>query len=176
MAQKTQQITQGHIDLSSFGPWHLDCDFVTHPDPWSGFSPVYVVDRERYADITEIAIARDVPPDVIDYVAQQFDYLEDKVFAAHLIPPGKILPWHKDAYRIYCEKRGISDVALITRAIVFVEDWQCGHGLHVGNTAVGTWKQGDWISWQGDCPHLVFNLGQLPRYTLQITGINVKHS
>jgi hypothetical protein len=172
MAQETQQLdNHGHIDLEQFGNWHHDCEFVTHPDPWSGFEPVYPVDRDRYFNLTEIAIARDIPSDIIQYLDQEFGNLKDKVYAAHLIRPGKILPWHQDAYKIYCEKRGITDLSCITRVIVFIEDWQFGHGLHVDSRSIGAWQRGDWISWQGNAPHLVINLGQAPRYTLQITGI-----
>jgi|694.fasta_scaffold133909_2 hypothetical protein len=176
MAPEIQQIKQGHIDLSRFGDWHENCDFVTHPDPWSGFSPVYAVDRERYFNITEIAIARNIPESLEHYLSQQFAFLSDKVYAAHLIPAGKILPWHQDAYRIYCEKRAITDLSLITRVIIFVQDWKVGHGLQVGDRSIGTWQRGDWVSWQGDTPHLVYNLGQDPRYTLQITGTKMSNN
>jgi len=176
MAKENYHLVTGHVDLKSFGNWYLDCDFEVHPNPWSGFELLYEVDKQRYSTITEIAIARNIPTDLVDFLEDRFNYLEQKVYAAHRISPGKILPWHIDGYKKYCETRNITDLNQITRTIIFVEDWQPGHGLQVGFETVPTWTQGDWISWQGGTPHLVLNLGQVNRYTLQITGIRNDHS
>ena len=58
----------------------------------------------------------------------------------------------------------------IYRAIVFLEDWSSGHYSEInGNPFVG-WRAGDCLVWRYDTPHMAANLGDLPRYTLQITG------
>ena len=178
MAQDTQQMNgHGHIDLAQFGDWYLNCDFVIHPEPYTGFAPVYEVDRDRYINHVELAIARDVPTYIIDYLEQCFANLSDKVYAMHRTRPGKLLPWHTDAYKTYAQKRSITDLSQITRVIIFAEEWKFGHVMQVGTESVPAWQQGDWVSWQGSTPHLAANLGQQDRYTLQITGItNVKQS
>ena len=167
----------GNINLAQFQQWHLDCDFLTHPEPYSGFVPMYEIDRDRYQGLVELAIARDIPQNVINYLEQCFPYLSDKVYAMHRMRPGKLLPWHHDAYKTYAQRRNVEDLSLITRVILFPEDWVFGHVLQIGHESVHAWQCGDWVSWQGTTPHLAANLGQQDRYTLQITGItNVKLS
>jgi|LakMenEpi03Aug12_release.lakeMendotaPanAssembly.Ray.scaffolds.fasta_scaffold1108565_1 hypothetical protein len=167
----------GHINLAQFEKWYLDCDFVTHPEPYTGFVPIYEIDRERYNGLVELAIARDIPSVVTDYLEQNFDHLSDKVYAMHRMRPGRLLPWHHDAYKTYAQRRGVEDLALITRVILFPEDWCFGQVLQIGTESMSAWQCGDWVSWQGTTPHLAANLGQQDRYTLQITGItNVKSS
>ena len=167
----------GNVDLAQFGTWHLQCDFVTHPEPYTGFVPMFDVDRERYHGLVSLAIARDIPSAVTDYLDQCFDHLSDKVYAMHRMPPGKLLPWHHDAYKTYAQRRDVQDLSLITRVILFPETWVFGHVLQIGDESMHAWQCGDWVSWQGTTPHLAANLGQQDRYTLQITGItNVKSS
>ena len=170
-------IQHGNINLAQFQQWHLDCDFLTHPEPYSGFVPMYEIDRDRYQGLVELAIARDIPQNVINYLEQCFPYLSDKVYAMHRMRPGKLLPWHHDAYKTYAQRRNVEDLSLITRVILFPEDWVFGHVLQIGHESMHAWQCGDWVSWQGTTPHLAANLGQQDRYTLQITGItNVKSS
>lgn len=167
----------GNINLAQFQQWHLDCDFLTHPEPYTGFVPMYEIDRDRYQGLVELAIARDIPQNVVNYLEKCFPYLSDKVYAMHRMPPGKLLPWHHDAYKTYAQRRNVEDLSLITRVILFPEDWVFGHVLQIGHESVHAWQCGDWVSWQGTTPHLAANLGQRDRYTLQITGItNVKNS
>ena len=170
-------IQHGKVNLTQFGPWHLDCDFMTHPEPYTGFVPMYEVDRDRYQGLVELAIARDIPSTITDYLDQCFDHLTDKVYAMHRMPPGKLLPWHHDAYKTYAQRRNVDDLDKITRVILFPENWYFGQILQIGNESMPAWQCGDWVSWQGTTPHLAANLGQQDRYTLQITGItNVKLS
>lgn len=99
------------------------------------------------------------------------DLLIDPKVALHRLRPSWIIPEHKDLYRRYREHHDNIDIKNITRIILFLEDWQSGHILQIGNDLVQPWRAGDFVSWVGDTPHIAANLGSTDRYTLQITGI-----
>lgn len=84
--------------------------------------------------------------------------------------PGTTLPVHKDTYVRFKEVYGIKDPNNIWRAVVFLEDWQSGHYFEIDSTNLSYWKKGDYVVWQNSVSHIAANIGQLPRYTLQITG------
>lgn len=81
------------------------------------------------------------------------------------------LPLHQDHYVNYIKINNVEDPTQIRRGIVFLEDWQSGHYLEIDNRAILNWQAGDWVSWTYDTPHYAANIGQQPRYTVQITGI-----
>lgn len=84
---------------------------------------------------------------------------------------GTILPNHADLYKKYIEVFNLNGQEhWIYRAIVFLEDWQSGHYLEVDNMPIVNWRSGDCVIWRYNTPHIAANLGDLPRYTLQITG------
>ena len=85
---------------------------------------------------------------------------------------GTVLPTHSDLYLKYIELfnlRGREHT--IRRAIVFLEDWKSGHYLEVEGTPFVKWSAGDYVIWKYDAEHYAANIGQDPRYTMQITGI-----
>ena len=84
--------------------------------------------------------------------------------------PGRTLPAHSDTYKKYKEVYGIKDSSKIYRAIVFLEDWQSGHYFEIDSNNMGFWKKGDYVVWQNSVRHIAANVGELPRYTLQLTG------
>jgi hypothetical protein len=51
-----------------------------------------------------------------------------------------------------------------------MEDWQSGHYFEIAGRPVVDWKKGDFVSFNFDVPHMAYNMGIKPRYTLQITG------
>lgn len=104
-------------------------------------------------------------------LADQFDWLTDKVYAVHSIPPGHLLPNHSDNYATYCQRRMPTSADQIVRVIVFLQAWQPGHILQIGQQILTSWHAGEWASWTGSTPHLAANLGHTNRYTLQITGL-----
>ena len=85
--------------------------------------------------------------------------------------PGTVLPSHKDTYERFKELYNVEDPDTIYRAVVFLEDWQSGHYFEIDNTNLSYWKKGDYVVWQNSVSHLAANIGEVPRYTLQITGV-----
>lgn len=83
---------------------------------------------------------------------------------------GDILPNHQDHFTTYKKSFAISDVSKIWRAILFMEDWQSGHYFEIAGRPVVDWKKGDFVRFNFDVPHMAYNMGTKPRYTLQITG------
>jgi hypothetical protein len=84
---------------------------------------------------------------------------------------GTVLPNHSDLYKKYVELFNLKDNEhWIYRAIVFLEDWQSGHYAELDGEPFVGWRAGDCLIWRYDTPHMAANLGDLPRYTLQITG------
>ena len=84
---------------------------------------------------------------------------------------GTILPTHGDLYVRYVDLfdlKGREDT--ISRAVVYLEDWQSGHYAEFLGESYTGWKAGSTVEWNYDTPHLAANIGLAPRYTLQITG------
>jgi hypothetical protein len=61
----------------------------------------------------------------------------------------------------------------IWRAIVFMQDWQPGFLFEIDSKPCNQYPAGTFVAWQGDAPHMAGNLGSIPRYTLQITGVRL---
>ena len=84
---------------------------------------------------------------------------------------GVILPNHSDLYKKYVELFNLAGQEhTIKRTIVFLEDWSSGHYFEGNGEMHFTWRAGDAVEWTYDTPHMAANIGELPRYTLQITG------
>lgn len=84
--------------------------------------------------------------------------------------PGDILPYHGDTYARYREYHKV-DIDDIWRVIVFLQDWQPGFLFEMQGRPIVQYRAGDFVAWQGGAEHLAGNLGRVPRYTLQITGV-----
>jgi len=110
--------------------------------------------------------------DWMSYLLNDFDFLDSIKFSFNKIPPGHYFPTHRDLfghYRTLVNK----EINEIHRYIVFLEDWQDGHLLTIGDKVFSNWKAGAVVGWTGDTPHSAINLGTTDRYTLQVTGIKV---
>lgn len=84
---------------------------------------------------------------------------------------GTVLPTHQDRYTKYIQLYDLEHrKQSIRRAIVFLEDWKPGHYAEYQDQPLVNWSAGTVVAWQYDTPHMAANLGQAPRYTLQITG------
>jgi len=94
-------------------------------------------------------------------------------WSVYRMGPGTVLPNHRDTYARYREIYGVVDPKSIWRAVVFLEDWQSGHYFEIDHTPVTGWRAGDYATWQGDTQHLAANMGETPRFTLQITGTSL---
>tara|TARA_R110000868_G_scaffold371717_1_gene635423 strand:- start:71 stop:574 length:504 start_codon:yes stop_codon:yes gene_type:complete len=106
------------------------------------------------------------------YAKPFLDYFNWKNSGAALykMDTGDILPTHKDHYITYQRVFNITDPSSIWRVIVFMEDWKSGHYFEIENKPIVEWRRGDYVMWNYDIDHMVFNMGIEPRYTLQITG------
>lgn len=91
-------------------------------------------------------------------------------FVFYRMKTGVIMPTHVDHFDTYCQVFSVDRTA-VTRAIVFLEDWQSGHYFEIDNTAITDYRAGDYVRWSCDVPHFAANIGVSPRYTLQITGV-----
>lgn len=84
---------------------------------------------------------------------------------------GIILPNHSDLYKKYVQLFKLEgNEHWIHRAVVYMEDWKSGHYAEANGEPIVNWKAGDCTIWRYDTPHIAANLGDLPRYTVQITG------
>lgn len=91
-------------------------------------------------------------------------------FSYYKMMPGDILPYHADTYARYISYHGVA-IADIWRVIVFPQDWQPGFLFEIEGRPITQYHAGDFVAWQGGAEHMAGNLGRVPRYTLQITGM-----
>jgi|TARA_B110000305_G_C19284343_1_gene560934 hypothetical protein len=86
-------------------------------------------------------------------------------------PPGKFVPWHRDAYNNYRRNFAkVDDSTEVIRYLVQLNDWQWGHYVSVGNEVIHQYKMGDIHCWPEGIYHATGNAGLWPRYALTITG------
>lgn len=107
---------------------------------------------------------------IIDELAQQGIVLDKIGTSYYKMMPGDILPYHRDIYTAYCRYHGVK-TDQIWRTIVFMNDWQPGFLFEIEDEPIVKYRAGTWITWHADAPHMAGNLGTVPRYTLQITGM-----
>lgn len=98
--------------------------------------------------------------------------LEHIGIAYYRMDPGDNLPYHRDTYKRYIERFELeSRKQDICRFIFFVADWEPGHIFEIDGEPITQWKAGDYVSWRYDVAHMAANLGSIPRYTIQLTGV-----
>ena len=87
-------------------------------------------------------------------------------------PSGRFIPWHRDSYNNYRRNFAmVSDDTEVIRYLIQLNDWNWGHHVLVGNSAIHQWKLGDIHCWEEGIYHSTANSGYLPRYCMTITGI-----
>ena len=91
-------------------------------------------------------------------------------FSYYKMMPGDILPYHADTYSRYRAHYNVT-IQDIWRVIVFLTDWQPGFLFEMQGRPITQYRAGDFVAWQGGAEHMAGNLGRVPRYTLQITGV-----
>jgi hypothetical protein len=84
--------------------------------------------------------------------------------------PGDILPYHQDTYARFIRAFD-TDISHIWRVIIFLQDWQPGFLFEIAGEPFTKYVAGTFVAWQGSTAHMAGNLGAVPRYTLQITGV-----
>lgn len=83
--------------------------------------------------------------------------------------PGQCIPEHCDKHYQFKKKYG--DYPNLVRYCVFLKHWCPGHYLEYNSEPVLKWRAGDYIKiWPG-VPHRSANVGSVPKFTCQITGV-----
>lgn len=146
-------------------------NYVCPPDPTVGFNYSDIADADRYKGMIAAHLHRGLPECLDNQILhQEFDWLNSISFAVTKMLPGNLLPIHADKYSYYVKSNNIQNLHQVFRAIVFLEDHQLGHFLHVDGESLNSWTAGDYVIWRGCSKHIAGNLGHANRYTLQITG------
>jgi hypothetical protein len=109
-----------------------------------------------------------MPKCVYNYIFPNFEYLKNKSCAINLFNPANYLPYHKDSFEKYEEIFGKSNN--VCRYMVMLEDWSPGQILLIGDQSYSGWKSGDYYGWSREEPHSFYNMSNVKRYALQITG------
>jgi hypothetical protein len=82
--------------------------------------------------------------------------------------PGNIVPKHRDHFESFSLYYNVP-VESVKRRLIFLEDWKHGHYFQVNEEVFIKWSAGDWVEWTADEEHFGGNMGEEPRYILQIT-------
>ena len=104
--------------------------------------------------------------------------LDHATIACFKQDPGNTNPWHFDTYSSALKRAGLEgkDLKKIKRYLLFLEDWDWGHILQIGNNVLANWKAGDLYTWEAGIYHLSSNCGISPKFTCQITGVVTQKS
>jgi len=96
------------------------------------------------------------------------DGAENSTSIVHVQRPMTVFETHQD----YLHRFNPEKPESIFRFFIMLEDWQIGHFLHFGNTALTGYKAGEIykFNWPG-VPHCTANASKTPRVNLLITGI-----
>lgn len=103
-------------------------------------------------------------------IGDKWYFLKDTSLSLYKMPPGTIMPEHEDTYPRFREIYGESNVDMICRILIFLDDWKSGHYFELDREPYVKWSKGDYLWWRGDTSHLAANLGIEDRYTMQITS------
>jgi len=160
---------QGHID-----PWwdlrHQDLRYIheqfNDSDSLSDWRKLGYTQTRFTGDMYDM---RNSEPDWVQPFRQIFPF-ENLGWSFYRMPPGSVLPAHRDTYDRFKLIHGLDTTHSVVRTIVFLEDWASGHYLEMDGQPFTGWRAGDWVSWRDDFLHLAANMGRTDRYTLQLTG------
>lgn len=148
----------------------LDYKFDTHKDDALLNEFASYGHSKMYMTLYNYFQPNPFPSVVFDYIVPHFD-LENISVAINLFRPGQYLPVHKDLYGKYKTYHGLTNEN-IQRVIVMLEDSVPGQISQACGRTMGEWKAGDWISWDNDDPHAIYNMSTVDRYAIQITGVS----
>jgi len=134
---------------------------------WKSIGHLYVnytgLLREEYRGVPDWCL------DVKEYLVDKYK-LQDACSSIYNMPPGTIMPEHRDTYPRYKSMHNLDKLEKICRILVFLNDWESGHYFEVDKKPVVNWTKGEYIMWRGDTPHIAANVGSTNRYTMQITA------
>lgn len=86
----------------------------------------------------------------------------------------EIMPEHVDHFQTYMRLFNV-EYKNIRRVLIMLEDWKPGHYLEIDGVGVVNWIAGDYFIWDSDVRHAAANIGTEDRYTLQITGTEIRN-
>lgn len=160
-----------HVD----NPWWDVSDYANFTYENHAFNDNQALKRWKQLGYTQSKFTGDLygmPNEMPIWVSQFKEIFPWKNFSWQLyrMMPGTLLPAHQDTYEKFREINKIEDPNKIFRAVVFLEPWQSGHYFEIDSTNLSYWKKGDYVVWQNSVKHIAANIGETPRYTLQITG------
>lgn len=112
---------------------------------------------------------RNPMPDWVESIGRYFPELHDKTYTIYKMDSMEIMPPHVDHFNRYSELF-CKDKTKIYRVVLFLEKWQPGHYFELNKKGIVNWLPGQWFMWRHDTEHAASNIGNVPRYTLQITG------
>ena len=78
------------------------------------------------------------------------------------------MPYHKDSFEKYEEIFGKTNN--VRRYMIMLEHWSPGQILLINDKAYSGWKSGDYYGWSKEELHSFYNMSNVKRYALQITG------
>ena len=84
--------------------------------------------------------------------------------------PGMSIPLHKDLYHFFKTKHQLEDEKVL-RVNIFLDDWKPGHYFEAGGKPYVNWKRGEYVVLDSELPHRSGNMGDVPKYTAQVTGV-----
>ena len=91
--------------------------------------------------------------------------------SVYCMPPGTIMPEHRDYYSRYRQVNNLKPIEKVGRALIFLDDWKSGHYFELDRNPIVNWNKGDYCFWEEDAPHIAANIGVENRYTMQVTVV-----
>lgn len=89
------------------------------------------------------------------------------------LTPGHNIVGHYDSYSTFIKRYNIEDkdVPRINRTAIFLDDWDFGQILQIGNSVAYGWNTGTAYTWTGDAWHGASNFGFSNFTVMQITWL-----
>ncbi len=84
--------------------------------------------------------------------------------------PGQTIPEHFDTFYQFCKKNNCKKEE-VCRLNFFLEDWKSGHYFELLGEPFVKWRKMNFKVIRYNQPHLSGNMGLVPKYTMQITGL-----
>lgn len=170
---------KGHVDIDYISGemlYRLKFTEHTHTVYSGGFwdkQGVPVPDYPYDAPWVYQVFEDDCPPWVKD-VKYLFPWLNYSVVTVNKLMPGRFIAPHQDT--LFKLRTKVKDEGLNTEGMeayrinLFLQDRLMGHYFEMENEAWIDYVKGDYTIIERNAIHLVANLGNEPRFTMQITG------
>lgn len=89
------------------------------------------------------------------------------------LTPGHNIVGHYDSYSTFIKRHSIKDedVPNINRTAIFLDNWDFGQTLQIGNSVAYGWNKGTAYTWIGDAWHGASNFGFSDLTVMQVTWL-----